>query len=837
MTSTITLLGRVLLPLSLTAIVACGGGSGAQTIENNNPNQGSGGDNSFVYTGNPPANEDIQRFKLNVWDNLVAEDRCGACHIDGGQSPQFVRRDDVNLAYDIALGLVDLANPAASRLAVKVGEGHNCWEAQAGACADTMTTWIRNWAQASGSISNTVVLTAPELKDVGASKSFPASPAEFQPVYDLLQPYCGGCHSSTSANQQQPYLGEGDIQVAYDAARSRISLDAPENSRLVVRLRNEFHNCWDNNCPNAANEMEAAIRAFSDSITPVEVDPALVISKAVNLAEDGIVASSGGRIENNVIALYQFKEGAGSPTAFDTSGVSPALHLTLEGPTSWLGAWGVKFNGGKAKGSTAASRKLYDQLTATNEFSIETWVVPENTTQDGPARIVTYSGGDDTRNFTLGQTLYNYDFALRSTTGNDANGMPLLSTPNADEVLQATLQHVVLTYSPVDGRRIFVNGELVSDTDPLEPGLISNWDASFALTLGSEVSNGDPWLGAVRLLAIHNRTLSADDILTNYDAGVGEKFFLLFSVSHLVNMADAFVVFEVQQFDDYGYLFNKPFFISLDSAASPVAPFTLAGMRIGVNGREAGVGQAYANLDVEINSGNYVEGGVVLSELGTIIPLEKGPEYDQFFLTFEIAGTNQNEFIEASPSAPADPADIAGQTTIGLRHYEEINNTLAALTGVPKTHSEVNRVFELVKQQMPTEENPRGFLAAHQMGITQLAVQYCNELVDSTSMRASYFPGFNFSANVNSAFDATGRSQIIDPLVAAMLGHSFETVPNTGNAVMEDQPIEGEIQTELNSLIDAMTATSCSSDCVTKTANTVKAVCAAATGSAVMLLQ
>ncbi|AFU99595.1 LamG domain-containing protein [Simiduia agarivorans] len=836
MTTTITLLGRVLLPVSLAAIVACGGGSGAQTIENNNPNQGNNGGGGFTYTGPAPATDDVQSFKINVWDNLVADDRCGACHIDGGQSPQFVRRDDVNEAYAIANTLVDLSNPAASRLVTKVGGGHNCWETEASACADTMTTWITRWAQASGSISNTVVLTAPELKDVGASKSFPATPDGFQPVYDLLQPYCGQCHSSTSANQQQPYLGEGDIQVAYDAARSRISLDTPENSRLVVRLRNEFHNCWGNNCPSASNEMEAAIRAFADSIEPVEVDPALVISKAVNLADDGIVASSGGRVENNVIALYQFKTGSGS-TAFDTSGVSPALHLTLSGPHEWLGAWGVKFNGGKAQGSTQASRKLYDLLTATNEFSIEAWVVPENTTQDGPARIITYSGGDTARNFTVGQTLYNYDFALRSSTGNDANGMPLLSTPNADEVLQATLQHVVMTYSPVNGRRIYVNGELSSDADELEPGLLANWDPSFALALGAEVSNGDAWLGAVRLLAIHNRTLSDTDIVTNYDAGVGEKFFLLFSVSHLVDMPDAFVVFEVQQFDNYGYLFNKPFFISLDNTAAPSAPFTLSGMRIGVNGREASVGQAYANLNVEISSGNYVEGGVVLSELGTIIPLDKGPTSDQFFLTFDQAGSNTFARTEPVPTPPATPADIEGQTAIGLRHYEEINNTLAALTGVSKTDPAVNAVFELVKQQMPTEENPRGFLAAHQMGITQLAVQYCNELVDSTSMRASYFPGFNFSANVNSAFDATGRSQIIDPLVAAMLGHSFATVPNTGNAVMDDQPIDGEIQTELNSLIDAMTATSCSSDCVTKTANTVKAVCAAATGSAVMLLQ
>ncbi len=37
----------------------------------------------------------------------------------------------------------------------------------------------------------------------------------------------------------------------------------------------------------------------------------------------------------------------------------------------------------------------------------------------------------------------------------------------ADEDLQATLQHVVATYDPVDGRRIYVNGVLTPQPDPV----------------------------------------------------------------------------------------------------------------------------------------------------------------------------------------------------------------------------------------------------------------------------------------------------------------------------------------------------------------------------------
>ena len=80
----------------------------------------------------------------------------------------------------------------------------------------------------------------------------------------------------------------------------------------------------------------------------------------------------------------------------------------------WVGGWGIDIRDGKAQGSTAASAKLHDLITATASTRIEAWVVPGNVTQED-ARIVSYSAGIDARNFTLGQTLYNYDFADRST--------------------------------------------------------------------------------------------------------------------------------------------------------------------------------------------------------------------------------------------------------------------------------------------------------------------------------------------------------------------------------------------------------------------------------------
>ena len=127
--------------------------------------------------------------------------------------------------------------------------------------------------------------------------------------------------------------------------------------------------------------------------------------------------------------------------------------------------------------------------------------------QEGPARIVSYSAGTAARNFTLGQTQYNYDFLQRSST-TDANGEAALSTADADEDLQATLQHVVVTFDPLNGRKIYVNGVFTDDLDPVPAGNLSDWDDSFAFVLGNEVSNDRLWQGTIRMVAIHNRALT-----------------------------------------------------------------------------------------------------------------------------------------------------------------------------------------------------------------------------------------------------------------------------------------------------------------------------------------
>ncbi len=801
-------------------LAGCGGG-GAEVQENPITTTPPVSD----YTGPPPATADVQAFKLNVWDNWRSNNRCGQCHNEGGQVPMFARSDDVNMAYEAANGVVNLTDPSTSRVVEKVSGGHNCWLSSDDACGDILTTWISNWAGEAGGGGRQIELRPPVLKDVGDTKNFPTDSGLFSTtVHPLLTTYCQGCHTGESANPQSPFFASSDADAAYDAAKTKIDLDDPSNSRFVLRLRDEFHNCWDN-CSANATEMENAIAMFAGQILPTQVDPALVISKALSLY-DGTIAAGGNRYENAAIGIWEFKTGNGV-TAFDTSGVEPALDLTLNGDVEWFGGWGLNVKaGGKVQGSTANSKKLHDMIKATGEYSIEAWVVPGNVTQED-ARIVSYSAGTDSRNFNLGQTLYNYDFFNRSDN-TDANGNPQLSTPDADEVLQASLQHVVATFDPVVGRQVYVNGELVAGPDPVAGGSLTDWDDTFAFVLGNEVSSDRQWLGVLRLVAVHNRALTLEQITQNFEAGVGEKFFMLFSVEHLINVPESYILFEAAQWDSYAYLFNKPTFISLDSGVTP-GSIPLQGLRIGLNGAEVAVGQAYAPLDTMITDAAYDPAlGQTLLDLGTVMPLVKGPDSDEFFLTFETLGNNIYNRAPPAVVPPGTPADGAPVADIGVRTFEEISATMSLITGVSPQESFVQNTYNTVLQSLPAIETIEAFLSSHQVAIAQLAIEYCNAMVEDTGLRSSQFPGFDFDGPVTTALTPAGRDLFLEPLLDRALSPAASPVASN--------PDRTAVKDELNNLIDRLTV--CGGGCAPdRTEVVAKSACSAVVGSAAMLVQ
>jgi hypothetical protein len=824
------IIGLLTLAASST-LAACGGGGVPTTTLPAAAPTGT----ANAYSGPAAATADVQAFQVNFWNNVRVQNRCGQCHnaTSPAQMPNFARSDNVNLAYSQANTVVNLANPATSRVVVKVSGGHNCWLADNNACGTILTTWISNWAGATGAASATTVqLVAPPVQSVGQSLNFPADASDYKnTIYsNITSQYCVRCHSSTAgATQQSPFFADPQLLTAYPAAIPKIDFtgctpsNSPTfattcgtNSRFYQRLLTDNHNCWTD-CQSDAALMLAQIQAFAKMLTPTNIDPTLVISKALALTQ-GTVASGASRFDADTIAKYEFQTGSGT-VAYDTSGIDPSADLTITGNVTWAGGWGINVGkGGKAQATTAASSKLYTLIQATGEFSVEAWVAPALVAAD-KSYMVSYSGGDTTRNFTLGQTNQDYDFLLRSSNS-DLNGMMQLQTPNAAMLLQASLQHVVLTYDPVNGRQIYVNGTNAGIPDPQKGGTISNWDSTFAFVLGNETSGARPWQGLIKFVAIHSRALSAAQILQNFNAGVGQRYYMLFNVAAVTGVPQAYVMLTVSQYDSYGYLFYQPTFISLDPTAKP-NNIVVKGLRIGVNGALPRVGQAYIPLNTSVTAAKYTAQGQVLSNIGTVIGLESGPLVDTFFLQFDQLGSQTNVIVEATPVAPPPPVGPV-MADVGVRTFAQVNRTLSQLTGVPITNANVNSTYLAVQQQLPPNPTLEGFSAANQVGVAQLAVQYCNEVMGNTPLQQQLFPGVAFNGSTYPASTATVANDLAVRLV--------------GNGQLQHQPPAAKVSTEIQNLIGTLCASQTCSNDTARTVAVTTAACAAALGSAEMLI-
>jgi hypothetical protein len=810
---------RLLTGLAALLLGACSGG--APTVQNPNLQTAAA---VAAYTGPAPTSADVQAFETNLWINVSPSNRCGACHKAGGQSPQFARSDDINQAYSAALTVVNLSQPSNSMMVQMVAGGHNCWLASTQACADIVTTWISNWAgggSGSAAGSTQIQLVAPPDQTVGATKVFPADPTLFSTtVYPVVQQWCSRCHSDTAATPQSPFFASANLATAYAYAQPEMSLNNPVTSTFYIRLAQQSHNCWGNpvNCPASAATMLAAIQAFANGITVTPVDPTLIVSKALSLTQ-GTIASGENRYDAHDIAKWMFQEGTGT-TAYDTSGVSPSMDLTLGGDAGWVGGWGISFTtNGRAEATPATSSKLFNALTASGQYSVELWVNAANVAQT-KAYIASYSGGDTLRNFTLGEDAFQYE-AFNRTNSSNLDGQPSLLTNANNQLAQAALQHVVLTYDPTNGRRLYVDGVFSGDVDATTGGTLSNWDNSFAFLLGNETSGDHPWQGVVRFAAIHDVALTLQQIQQNYAAGVGASYYLLFDVSSLINVPQSYIMFTASQYDSYSYLFDRPTFINLNPKWTPTANIPIAGIRIGENGSELPVDQAYIPLSVTVDAADYSPTtGQLLSPLGTVIPLQNGSASDQFFLTFAQIGTNTHTYTDVAPTASL-PVDLPASPDIGVRVFDALNASMAKLTTVSAALTGPSTTYQSLQQSLPTVFDIQSVSSGAQIASAQLAMQYCQALVNDPTLGPAFFPGFNFTAAPSVAFGSNSADDlIVQPLYNNLIGQNIAT-----------QPSNAAVSTELYNLISILSA-----DPAASTQTITMAACTAVLASATTLI-
>jgi hypothetical protein len=229
----------------------------------------------------------------------------------------------------------------------------------------------------------------------------------------------------------------------------------------------------------------------------------------------GMGGTSPTRVADGLIVHYDFDEGSGS-TVRDKSGVTPALDLTIDDPgnVTWSGGH-LTIDSGTVLRTSGAASKVYANVAASNEISLEAWVRPSSLVSVGtpPDRIVSMSSDSGQRNFLLGQDATNY--AVRFRTPGQNNGNPTVATSAASA--QLSLTHVVYTHRADGSEVIYIDG--LEDTTFERTGDTSTWDASFPLVLGNESDAGREWLGEFHLVAIYDRALSPNEVDQNFSVG------------------------------------------------------------------------------------------------------------------------------------------------------------------------------------------------------------------------------------------------------------------------------------------------------------------------------
>lgn len=238
----------------------------------------------------------------------------------------------------------------------------------------------------------------------------------------------------------------------------------------------------------------------SGGVTPPEIEEPFLLTE---------------RVVEGLLALFDFEEESGVQV-HDVSGVDPPLDLTISDPDA--ATWhpgSLAFDALNIAESPLPAAKIIQACQASQEISIEAWLVSATVDQSGPARIVTLSADTGARNFTLGQNIDQFDVRLRTTTTGRNGTDPSLAS--AAVVEADRLIHVVYTRDSDGHAVLYVDN--AESTSGLIDGDFSSWDESFRFGLANELTQERPWRGELYLVAVYDRALTAAEVDRNYQAG------------------------------------------------------------------------------------------------------------------------------------------------------------------------------------------------------------------------------------------------------------------------------------------------------------------------------
>jgi hypothetical protein len=112
-------------------------------------------------------------------------------------------------------------------------------------------------------------------------------------LYPVLRANCSGCHSTENklgSGAQAPLHADVNVNLAHDYALTRVNFRDPKNSKFVVRMAIDRHNCFAENCGVAAEQMLAAVTAWRDRISDMVRPVPRGVEQATKITEEQVLA-------------------------------------------------------------------------------------------------------------------------------------------------------------------------------------------------------------------------------------------------------------------------------------------------------------------------------------------------------------------------------------------------------------------------------------------------------------------------------------------------------------------------------------------------------------------
>ncbi|MEO0973584.1 MAG: LamG-like jellyroll fold domain-containing protein, partial [Pseudomonadota bacterium] len=290
--------------------------------------------------------------------------------------------------------------------------------------------------------------------------------------------------------------------LALDPHVTTMSLDRPVVAASAsARATN---NAPSHASPNAAFQGADVNIAILDSGVGEHED--LDNVEHVNLIAPFTRAVNGVRHDEGAEALYIFDENRGG-RIFDRSergavaGTPADLVLESENGVDWDDD-ALTISAPTRAVAPSGAERVFDACTASNELTLEAWVVPGVMNDPKQTRIITFSSNTSLRNFTLAQVGTRYEVRIRTTT-TGLNGFQKLLN-SAFGTAKPQLQHVVAVRNAQGLTRLYIDGALSAST--FLGGNFSNWEPNMQFGLTNEFgvsanNSGRDWQGEHHLAA------------------------------------------------------------------------------------------------------------------------------------------------------------------------------------------------------------------------------------------------------------------------------------------------------------------------------------------------